>query len=267
MTVAFNHLGKLGQLGNQMFQYASTKGIASKLGVPFMIPNHRELFDDGIGNRYTILLYDAFKLTGANLLGTLKTDNYVQEPQFNFTDAFFKLDKTQNYSLHGFFQTEKYFKHIEDQVREDFSFKDEIRKTCEDIIKQFDNPISLHVRRGDFIHNSSRHPVLHSNYYKKALEMFDDDRQVIIFTNDVEWCKKHELFSSDRFAVAEGGDQFYDMCLMTMCSDFITANSSFSWWGAWLANRGKVVCPSGWFGPDLKDNNTEDLFCEGWVVV
>ena len=54
MTVAFNHLGKLGQLGNQMFQYASTKGIASKLGVPFMIPNHRELFDDGIGNRYTI---------------------------------------------------------------------------------------------------------------------------------------------------------------------------------------------------------------------
>jgi hypothetical protein len=267
MTVAFNHLGKLGQLGNQMFQYASTKGIASKLGVPFMVPNHRELFDDGIGNRYTILLYDAFKLTGANLLGTLKTDNYVQEPQFNFTDAFFKLDKTQNYSLHGFFQTEKYFKHIEDEVREDLSFKDEIVETCEDIMGQFDNPISLHVRRGDFIHNSSRHPVLHANYYKKALEMFDDDRQVIIFTNDVEWCKEHPLFEDDRFAVAEGGNQFYDMCLMSMCSDFITANSSFSWWGAWLGNKGGVVCPSGWFGPDLKDNNTEDLFCEDWVVI
>ena len=60
MTIAFNHLGKLGQLGNQMFQYAATKGVASKLGVPFMVPNHREVFDDGIGNRYTILLFDAF---------------------------------------------------------------------------------------------------------------------------------------------------------------------------------------------------------------
>ena len=64
MTIAFNHLGKLGQLGNQMFQYAATKGIASKLGVPFMIPNHREIFDDGIGNRYTILLHDVFNLDG-----------------------------------------------------------------------------------------------------------------------------------------------------------------------------------------------------------
>ena len=66
MTVAFNHLGKLGQLGNQMFQYASTKGIASKLGVPFMIPNHRELFDDGIGNR---ILF--FFMTPSNLLALL----------------------------------------------------------------------------------------------------------------------------------------------------------------------------------------------------
>ena len=72
MTIAFNHLGKLGQLGNQMFQYAATKGIASKLGVPFMIPNHREVFNDGIGNEYTILLFDCFKLSSANILGTIK---------------------------------------------------------------------------------------------------------------------------------------------------------------------------------------------------
>ena len=71
MTVAFNHLGKLGQLGNQMFQYAATKGVASKLDVPFMIPNHRVLFDDGIGNQYTILLFDAFKLTSASLFLSL----------------------------------------------------------------------------------------------------------------------------------------------------------------------------------------------------
>ena len=99
MTVAFNHLGKLGQLGNQMFQYAATKGVASKLDVPFMIPNHRVLFDDGIGNRYTILLFDAFKLTSASLLGTLRTENYVQENGFSFNKDLFKIDKTENLGL------------------------------------------------------------------------------------------------------------------------------------------------------------------------
>ena len=94
MTIAFNHLGKLGQLGNQMFQYAATKGVASKLDVPFMIPNHREIFDDGIGNRYTILLFNAFKLTSASLLGTLRTENYVQENGFIFNKDLFKIDKT-----------------------------------------------------------------------------------------------------------------------------------------------------------------------------
>ena len=79
MTIAFNHLGKLGQMGNQMFQYAATKGIASKMGAPFMIPNHQEMFDDGIGNRYTILLFDAFK--SSTNLGTLRTEKYVQEPK------------------------------------------------------------------------------------------------------------------------------------------------------------------------------------------
>ena len=92
MTVAFNHLGKLGQLGNQMFQYAAAKGVASKLDVPFMIPNHRQVFDDGIGNRYTILLFNAFKLTSASLLGTLRTENYVQENGFSFNKDLFKID-------------------------------------------------------------------------------------------------------------------------------------------------------------------------------
>ena len=91
MTIAFNHLGKLGQMGNQMFQYAATKGIASKMGASFMIPNHQEMFDDGIGNRYTILLFDAFKLASATNLGTLRTEKYVQEPKFEFIPEFLIL--------------------------------------------------------------------------------------------------------------------------------------------------------------------------------
>ena len=266
MTVAFNHLGKLGQLGNQMFQYAATKGVASKLDVPFMIPNHRQVFDDGIGNRYTILLFDAFKLTSASLLGTLRTENYVQENGFTFNKDLFKIDKTENCSLYGFFQTEKYFKHIEKQIRKDFTFKDEIKDECDDLIKQFTNPIALHIRRGDFVWNNKNHPPLGLDYYESALKLFDSDREVIIFSDDTEWCKDQELFADDRFAVAEGGDQFYDMCLMSLCDDFIIANSTFSWWGAWLGNRGKVVAPKQWFGEAL-DHDTKDLYCKGWTVL
>ena len=266
MTVAFNHLGQLGQLGNQMFQYAAAKGVASKLDVPFMIPNHRQVFDDGIGNRYTILLFDAFKLTSASLLGTLRTENYVQENGFTFNKDLFKIDKTENCSLYGFFQTEKYFKNIEKQIRKDFTFKDDIKNECDDLIKQFTNPIALHIRRGDFVWNNKNHPPLSLDYYKSALDLFESDREVIIFSDDTEWCKEQELFADDRFAVAEGGDQFYDLCLMSMCDDFIIANSTFSWWGAWLGNRGKVVAPKNWFGEALS-HDTKDLYCKGWEVL
>ena len=266
MTVAFNHLGKLGQLGNQMFQYAATKGIASKVGASFMIPNHQEIFDDGIGNRYTILLFDAFKLTSATNLGTLQTEKYAQEQTFEFVNEFFDLNGSEDFSLWGFFQTEKYFKHIEDEIRNDFAFRDEIAEECSAIMEGFDNPIALHVRRGDFLHNSGNHPPLGLEYYAEALKNFNDDREVIIFSNDPEWCKEQELFENDRFAVSEGGNQFYDLCLMSMCNDFIIANSSFSWWGAWLANRGKVIAPKQWFGPNL-NHDTKDLYCNDWKVL
>ena len=181
----------------------------------------------------------------------LRTENYVQENGFTFNKDLFKIDKTENCSLYGFFQTEKYFEHIEKQIRKDFTFKDDIKNECDDLIKQFTNPIALHIRRGDFVWNNKNHPPLSLDYYKSALELFDSDREVIIFSDDTEWCKEQELFADDRFAVAEGGDQFYDLCLMSMCDDFIIANSTFSWWGAWLGNRGKVVAPKNWFGEAL----------------
>ena len=144
--------------------------------------------------------------------------------------------------------------------------KDEIQEECSDLIKQFTNPIALHIRRGDFVWNNKNHPPLSLDYYKSALELFDSDREVIIFSDDTEWCIEQELFADDRFSVAEGGDQFYDMCLMSLCDDFIIANSTFSWWGAWLANRGKVVAPKQWFGEAL-NHDTKDLYCKGWTVL
>ncbi len=88
-------------------------------------------------------------------------------------------------------------------------------------------------------------------------------------SDDPAWCKEQDLFASDRFCVLDSGSSYVDLCLMSMCSDFIIANSTFSWWGAWLSdNKDKVVIyPSKWFGPNNADKLTKDLFPEEWRMV
>jgi hypothetical protein len=266
--IGFNHLGKMGQLGNQMFQYAATKGISKKIGTDFIIPDHREVVVDSLGNKLRIELFNAFKLDPSNR-GYLNVsgDNYAQETTFEFDEFFFNLDPKDDYSLLGFFQTEKYFKHIESEIREDFTFQDQYVNECADIVEQFDNPIALHIRRGDFLINSANHANLPIGYYEAALGEFSDNRQVIVFSDDAKWCKEQPLFSDDRFLVSEGNGPYHDLYLMTKCSDFVLANSTFSWWGAWLANTEKVVAPSLWFGPNNADKSTKDLYLEDWVIL
>jgi hypothetical protein len=264
--IGFNHLGKFGQLGNQMFQYAATKGIAKKICADFIIPNHKEVTIDSLGNRLRIELFDAFKLNLTNYgVLDIPSEKYIQETTFEFDEKFFKLNPLIDVSILGFFQTEKYFKHIEDEIRSDFTFQEKYVKDCFDILKNFNNPIALHIRRGDFLINSANHANISLEYYKTALKKFENNRQVIIFSDDPNWCKEQDIFSDDRFLVSEGNGPYHDLYLMTKCSDFIIANSTFSWWGAWLANTGTVIAPSIWFGPNNVNKNTSDLYCDGWI--
>lgn len=167
----------------------------------------------------------------------------------------------------GFFQTEKYFKHIRNELLEDFEFKDEILDPCKEMISQFQvSPISLHIRRTDYL-TYPNYTALDISYYKKALELFDS-REVLVFSDDSEWCKQQTLFSDDRFSIAEGNSNYIDLCLMTLCSGHIIANSSFSWWGAWLSDSKQVVAPSGWFsGSQNECLNTADLIPDSWVMI
>ena len=266
--IGFNHLGKMGQLGNQMFQYAATKGIAKKIGADFTIPNHKEVVNDGLGNSLKIELFDVFSLKlNSYLILNLPSERYIQEKSFDFNLEFFKLDPKKDISLFGFFQTEKYFKHIESDIRKDFEFQNKYVTECADIINDFNNPIALHVRRGDFLINSDNHANLPLEYYEKALLQFNSNRQVVVFSDDSSWCKKQLIFSGDRFLISENNGPYHDLYMMSKCSDFIIANSTFSWWGAWLANTGKVVAPSSWFGPNNAYKNTKDLYCDGWVIL
>ena len=263
--IGFDYLGKMGQLGNQMFQYAATMGIANKLGVGYMIPKHDEIFDDGIGNKLNIELFDCFDINPS--IGFINSGKVYQEKGFEFNDGVFNISEN-NFSLHGFFQTEKYFKHIENDVRKDFRFKKDIEDDCKNIVEDFlDNSIALHIRRGDFLINSGNHFNQSLDYYADALSLFEPGRQVIIFSDDPKWCMRQHLFSDDSFIISNETDPYHDLYMMTQCGDFIIANSSFSWWGAWLANRGKVIAPKTWFGPNNAHLNTKDLYPDHWEVI
>ena len=267
MTIAFNYLGKLGQLGNQMFQYAATLGVSRYLGVTFTIPDHSEVLVDALGNNLRIELFDCFNIKPDNK-GLLKTDNVLAEKGFEFDSDIFNIDRRNNFTLYGFFQTEKYFKHCESEVRSQFEFKEELIDDCNDIIEEcFDNPIALHIRRGDFLINSGNHYNQSLDYYEKALSKFNSKRQVIIFSDDPQWCSEQKLFESDRFIISSGNNPYIDLYLMSQCNDFIIANSTFSWWGAWLADRGKVIAPKKWFGPNNSHLNTKDLYPQYWEIL
>ena len=148
--IGLNYLGKMGQLGNQMFQYAALKGIAAKHNYKTIIPNHNELIVDALGNKLRIELFDAFDIPcGPMDIGTVPHNREVHEPHYHFSQEL--LDNCpDNVSLVGYFQSEKYFKHIEDDIRKLFAPKKEAKEAYEEVKELFDDPVAVHIRRGDF---------------------------------------------------------------------------------------------------------------------
>jgi hypothetical protein len=262
--IGFNALGQLGRLGNQMFQFAALKGIARHRGFEYCFPptqNKNEWTDHQ--------LFNPFKLASTSQLNVQFIDAdrpIVMEDTFSFNGKLFN-ECPDWVSIQGYFQTEKYFKHIRDELLKDFEFRDEILEPAQKTMSYWKNPIALHIRRTDYTTNPN-HTTLSMDYYEKALSKFDESSEVIIFSDEPQWCMRQNLFESDRFMISETGNNYMDMCLMTLCSGHIIANSSFSWWGAWLSNSKNVVAPSGWFkGSDNEHLDTKDIIPETWIVI
>jgi hypothetical protein len=273
--IGYNKLGSNGRLGNQMFQYASLRGVAAKHGYEWKIPPENYNHDSNYG------LFETFELVN------LKQENIGFVNGKTITEKNHNLDLEifekcpDNTNLHGYLQTEKYFSHIEDEIRKDFAFKKEYLEPCKEFIDNLDSiPIFLHIRRTDAVGREHYHPRLPLEYFEQALSNWSEDTLVFVSTDDIEWCKSQSFFDRDRFLFNESNQRYsyrtidgtgdmqntllpqVDLCLMSLCSGAIIANSSsFSWWGAWLQNSdNKVIAPNPktWFGPGLSHLDTSD---------
>ena len=261
-----------------MFQFAATVGIARKANQGFAFPKENtevpsvEDFKDGVRREVYFDLPKYFPNVERTLapLEQIQTYHIAQEPYFHFCPDLFTVPDQTN--LMGYFQTEKYFEHCSDLILGYFQFNNEIEKQAENNFPSFPGKIeyvSIHLRRGDYSGLQQFHPVMDADYYFDAMTQFmDKDYCFLIFSDDIDYAK--ELFGQqENIVYIEGNDPAVDMCMMTMCDHNVIANSSFSWWGAWLntnTNK-KVVAPKKWFGPAYKGiHDTKDLYPQSWIV-
>lgn len=232
----------MGRAGNQMFQIAATVAHALRNDVPYKIPTKTS----------EPRIWPAYFNHFPRLLPSDRIRNIYKEPEFTYSPIPF-IDNTQ---LHGFFQSELYFK----------DFRDEIIKAFRIPYKPNPGFVSIHVRRGDYLQFSDKHPPVTEEYLCKAIAKFPGWK-FLVFSDDMKWCREH--FLGSEFTFAEKNSPLKDLELMSGCEHNIIANSSFSWWAAWFnQNPDKVVvAPSQWFGAGNDHLNTKDLIPESWMQI
>ncbi|MGB9176273.1 MAG: alpha-1,2-fucosyltransferase [Methanoregula sp.] len=286
----------IGGLGNQMFQYALGRRLSCMHNVPLKLDitgfkdyslrtyrlNHFALHADFASDK------DIDDVKFHNRTGILRTldslaghlqpyyrRNVYKEPHFQYDPNILKC-KPDVY-LEGYWQTEKYFSHIADAIRRDFTIAenpDPRNREMADIIRDCE-AVSLHVRRGDYVSNpvtNAYHGTCREDYYRQAIRIIEkqvENPRFFLFSDDPSWVSEHmDTGHPTTYMDINGPEKDYeDMRLLSLCRHHIIANSSFSWWGAWLcSNPGKmVIAPQRWF--TKRDINTRDITPQEWTRI
>ena len=261
----------LGGLGNQMFQYAYAKALEmSGFNVKLDLSSFKnyKLHGGYQLDNYEITLPKA--KTIALLFSKINRLKTVKEKNLLFDSNL--LDLKGGEYVKGYFQTEKYFSEIRNTLLEEFAPIKEITNSAQKYKEQIttvDTSCSLHIRRGDYILNSksnSIHGTCSLSYYKEAIKIIEEKHQNItffIFSDDIIWTEEN-LILQNAVYVTHKCLPHEDLYLMSLCAHNITANSSFSWWGAWLnKNDNKtIIAPKQWFV--TKEN---EIACENWIKI
>ncbi len=278
----------IGGLGNQMFQYAAARCLADRLEQPLLLDirafDTYKLHNFGlaklqirarVATEQELVRYAHWKfklLTRLPMLADKK--KWYFQPDFGFDQQWYALES--ELYLSGYFQSEKFFKDSRSCLVKDFLPLKNMTEGNQRLLAQIEasQSVCLHVRRGDYITDKktlSIHGVCSQLYYQKAIDYFKQRLRLptfFIFSNDITWVRENLNLGKD-IVVVEGNQAHpeYDLVLMSRCKHHIIANSSFSWWGAWLSEHPEqaVVWPCPWV--ESAQIKTQDLIPDHWLAM
>lgn len=283
----------IGGLGNQMFQYAAGRRLAIKHDTTLKLDISGYSVGEGITPRdYELKVFNIqenfatapeiqrfrkfdksiLKRISPALSEALRSKRYIKEKHYHFDPKI--LDLPDDVYMDGYWQSEKYFKNVENKIREEFSFKVKPQAQNQKLLKQIEksSSVSLHIRRGDYVKNPAVKKILENlglDYYQETVSMIAKkiaNPHFFVFSDDIGWVKKHLNLKYPTVFIGhnKGPKSFEDLRLMSQCKHNIMANSSFSWWGAWLNEYPKkiVIAPKRWFADK---RNTSDLIPDNWI--
>jgi len=272
----------IGGLGNQLFQIFTLMSVSIDNDIDFKIFEYKDdkVSPHDINSKrntfWDTLFKNIYDKTFKSISGPIYQYN---ENGFHYTPFPKIRDKSNNYSLFGYFQSYKYFQNNLKDILDLLKWR-EIKKPYENKY-DYKNTISLHFRIGDYINIQTHHPILPIDYYKNALDrlIVDTDKNdwnILYFyeKNDKDIVDrsinelKNKYPNLDFTEINHDLDDWEQMICMTFCSHNIIANSTFSWWGAYLnENNNHVYYPDVWFGSDMGNKNLNDLFLNDWQKV
>lgn len=190
---------------------------------------------------------------------------YMEEDDVKYKEELKYL--TGNYYLSGWFQNEKYFEEFAEIIRSEIRPRKKIKISTElkDIL-EYKNTVSVHIRRGDFARYSN---ILDREYYYKAFEVMEehiDDIFYVVFSDELDWVMENMQFGDNVYYVNRDKklEDYEELFIMSRCKNHIIANSTYSWWGAWLnTNKEKIVIgPVKWFS-----RRKRNIMPEDWIKI
>ncbi len=238
-----------GGLGNQMFQYA--RGLAESVDKKTSLALDISEYSRNTKREFTLGHYSISVRVASS-----------------FEILIQKVFRRSNY-LVGYFQSEKYFKNISDQVKKEFTLKEPIDHVLPNIAEDIktSQSVSVHIRRTDYLDKQHRYIILGKDYYSSAMEIIQSkvpSPKFFFFSDDIEWVKQNLNFPSD--SIFMNYKDYEELALMSLCKHNIIANSTFSWWGAWLnTNMAKIVIsPKKWF---TTYEYEEGFLPQSWITI
>lgn len=257
-----------GGLGNQMFQWAFARKMSIEYGLELFLDLSffENQYFNGVQRNFELDKFGfPIKKTQELKISDLRNMKFRTIPdKFEYIEIF--LDPNENYYFDGYWQSEKYFKDFSDEIISNFSVPIESKKYISSLYPDLDQTLSIHVRRSDYLLSNGYHPIQDIKYYDSALEKLGVERKILVFSDDLDWCKSNLKYP--RIGFCDHPSDLVQLWIMSMCHSNIIANSSFSWWAAWLnQNPNKqVIAPKNWFGP--KTNlSSKDIIPDGWIII